>query len=490
MSIFPSTAFDTVKIFIPSNRGNILYVGGSGPRNYTKIQDAIDNASSGDTVYVYSGIYYEHINANKAIDLIGEDKETTIIDGEESGDVVHIFADWVNINSFTIQNSGGLDGDAGIDIRSNYCNIKDTNISNNQYGITLTSSDHNNISNNNISLNSLYGIYLDSGSNNNSISWNIISDNGYGFRLKGATINKIFGNRVMNNQRGIYTCCGSVKNMFYYNIFKKNNEFNAFDSLNNQWNYGSTGNYWDDYTGVDSDGDGIGDIPYDISGDSNQDLYPMMNLWGENPPVANFKYLVENRKVAFNASSSYDRDGIIVFYEWDFDDETAGAGLIVNHTYLEYGNYNVTLTINDDNGYWDNISKLIYCNEADNNPPNDPEITGPTSGKAGIEYTYSSSTTDPDGDQVYYWFDWDDDTNSEWVGPLISGATGSAKHTWTSQGNYQIKVKAKDTNGAESDLSDPLVVSMPRNRAITSPFLQFLENHPILYQLLLRFLRL
>jgi parallel beta-helix repeat protein len=238
---------------------------------YQNIHDGVENASSGDTVYVYSGIYYEHINVNKAIDLIGEDKETTIIDGEGSGDVVHIFADWVNINSFTIQNSGGLGDDAGIDIRSNYSNIKDTNISNNQYGITLTSSDHNNISNNNISLNILYGIYLDSGSNNNSISWNIISDNDYGFSLKGATINKIFGNRVMNNQRGIYTCCGSVKNMFYYNIFKKNNEFNAFDSSNNQWNYGSTGNYWDDYTGVDSDGDGIGDIPYESGFVSNDE---------------------------------------------------------------------------------------------------------------------------------------------------------------------------------------------------------------------------
>ena len=307
----------SLQSIIDNSLDDTLYVGSSGPGNYTKIQDAIDNASSGDTIYVYSGIYYEHINVNKAIDLIGEDKETTIIDGEGSGDVVQIFAHWVNINSFTIQNSGGLGDDAGIDIRSNYCNIKDTNISNNQYGIILTSSDHNNISNNDISLNSLYGIYLYSGSNNNSISWNIISDNDYGFRLNGATINKIFGNRVMNNQRGIYTCCGAVKNMFYYNIFKKNNEYNALDSLNNQWNYGSTGNYWDDYTGVDSDGDGIGDIPYNISGGSSQDFYPMMNLWGENPPVANFAYSVENRKVAFNASSSYDRDGIIVFYEWD-----------------------------------------------------------------------------------------------------------------------------------------------------------------------------
>ena len=61
--------------------GNTLYVGGSGPNNYTSIQDAIDNASDGDTIYVYSGIYYENVVINKRINLIGEDRNGTIIDG-------------------------------------------------------------------------------------------------------------------------------------------------------------------------------------------------------------------------------------------------------------------------------------------------------------------------------------------------------------------------------------------------------------------------
>ena len=59
-----------LKNFVESTRGNILYVGGNGSGNYTKIQDAVDNASSGDTIFVYNGTYYEHIAINKQLFLI------------------------------------------------------------------------------------------------------------------------------------------------------------------------------------------------------------------------------------------------------------------------------------------------------------------------------------------------------------------------------------------------------------------------------------
>ena len=95
-------------IFYPiekcSASANTLYIGGSGPGNYSTIQDAIDMASVGDTVFVYSGLYYENLIVNKTIDLIGINKETSIIDGNGSGDVVKITSDFVNIKGFTIQN--------------------------------------------------------------------------------------------------------------------------------------------------------------------------------------------------------------------------------------------------------------------------------------------------------------------------------------------------------------------------------------------------
>jgi len=106
VSVIPSTGTTVVKKFtIPSfYDGNTLYVGGNGPGNYSKIQDAIDNASDGDTVFVYSGTYYENLEVNKSINLIGEDKDITIINGSEYR-ILWIDASFIKINGFTLENA-------------------------------------------------------------------------------------------------------------------------------------------------------------------------------------------------------------------------------------------------------------------------------------------------------------------------------------------------------------------------------------------------
>jgi hypothetical protein len=98
---------------------------------------------------------------------------------------------------------------------------------------------------------------------------------------------------------------------------------------------------------------------------------------------------------------------------------------------------------------------------------------------------------DPDTDNLYYWFDWGDGSNSDWLGPYKSGETITTTYTWESEGTYQVKVKTLDILGAETDYgiesewSDPLSVSMPRNKInINTQLLQFLHNHPLIYQLL------
>ncbi|UCD13278.1 MAG: nitroreductase family protein [Thermoplasmatales archaeon] len=96
------------------------------------------------------------------------------------------------------------------------------------------------------------------------------------------------------------------------------------------------------------------------------------------------------------------------------------------------------------------------------NPPEIPGLSGPSSGIAGKEYTFTASTTDPDGDQVFYLFDWGDETNSGWLGPFSSGAPVDASHTWTKVGEHQIKVQAKDINHAYSNWSEPLIIQMFR----------------------------
>jgi len=86
---------------------------------------------------------------------------------------------------------------------------------------------------------------------------------------------------------------------------------------------------------------------------------------------------------------------------------------------------------------------------------------GPSQIKAGKTYNYTTSTADPDGDQVYYWFDWGDGTNSGWLGPYNSGENVTASHKWEKRGEYAIKVRAKDIHGAMSEWSDPLPIKAP-----------------------------
>ncbi|RLF41318.1 MAG: hypothetical protein DRN12_03515, partial [Thermoplasmata archaeon] len=97
-----------------------------------------------------------------------------------------------------------------------------------------------------------------------------------------------------------------------------------------------------------------------------------------------------------------------------------------------------------------------------NDPPEKPTITGPTQGKPGEELEYNIKTTDPDGDDVYYYIDWGDNTTSDWIGPYKSGEKVTVSHTWDAEGYYIIKVKAKDPDGEESDWQW-LKVSMPYN---------------------------
>jgi hypothetical protein len=123
-------------------------------------------------------------------------------------------------------------------------------------------------------------------------------------------------------------------------------------------------------------------------------------------------------------------------------------------------------------------------------PPAIPEdLSGPTTGPINEEHTYTASTTDPEGDKIYYLFEWGDGEFSGWVGSYNSGATAQASHTWTEEGEYEIRVKAKDDHGVQSEWSDPLPISMPKsNEFINSILLQILEKlmerFPLLEQIL------
>jgi hypothetical protein len=121
--------------------------------------------------------------------------------------------------------------------------------------------------------------------------------------------------------------------------------------------------------------------------------------------------------------------------------------------------------------------------------PSIPTINGPTDGKAGIEYDYTFVTTDPNGDQVYYYVEWGDGTNSGWLGAYDGGEDIILTHKWDQKGAYTIKAKAKDTYDVESSWAT-LSVNMPRNRIINRQFLIFLQNIMERFPLIARLLKL
>ena len=246
--------------------GNIITVDDSGGADYTKIQDAIANASSGYTIKVFSGTYNEHVATNKSLKLIGEDKETTIIDGGGSGQCIYVVADNVKISGFTIQN-----GADGVYVAySNGCTIANNIISDNYDGIYLSNSNNITIAHNSLSNNIVYfsGIHLSS-SSNNLIHDNDLSGNGGGITLSTSHNNIICHNNLINNGNQAYDNTGT----------------NLWDN-----SYPSGGNYWGDYMGSDayngpnqnvSGSDGIGDTVYGINGGVGaQDRYPFMQANG------------------------------------------------------------------------------------------------------------------------------------------------------------------------------------------------------------------
>ena len=129
--------------------------------------------------------------------------------------------------------------------------------------------------------------------------------------------------------------------------------------------------------------------------------------------------------------------------------------------------------------------KLAWWESDLNQKPSKPERPiGPSSGKPNIEYRYSTHTTDPQGDNIYYLFNWGDGNESGWLGPYNSGEICEKDYNWRNKGDFEIKVKAKDIYESESEWSNPLIVSMPKSIDINPWLFGLFQRFPILEFLL------
>jgi nitrous oxidase accessory protein len=185
---------------------SILYVGGSGPGNYTRIQDAINNASIGDIIFVYSGFYQENIVIDRPIQLRGEERNTTIIDGGYQRSVIVIAADDARVQNVTVQHAKNDIGSAGIEIQTAARVVVTNNTiqENGWFGVWIHSSGSAqiNIESNVIQDNS-YGIYLQKTSQS-YITGNTVCDNGEGIYILGSSGSQITNNTVMNREIGVH----------------------------------------------------------------------------------------------------------------------------------------------------------------------------------------------------------------------------------------------------------------------------------------------
>ena len=194
-----------------------------------------------------------------------------------------------------------------------------------------------------------------------------------------------------------------------------------------------------------------------------------------------------------------DPDGDVTYYDVYFDQDPNPTTLVSENqlkTEYEPGELEYETTY-----YWKIVAEDTFgevtegsiwhftTEEAPNEPPDAPTIDGTPQGKVGVEYCWTFHSEDPDGDNIKYIINWGDGETTE-TDCYPSCTPVEVCHTYTDQGTYDIKAKAKECTpeGLESEWSNPLSVTMPRTRAITSPFLNFLQHHlnlfPILQQIL------
>ena len=132
-------------------------------------------------------------------------------------------------------------------------------------------------------------------------------------------------------------------------------------------------------------------------------------------------------------------------------------GLSVSVEWLGDGNLDISVNITNNE-------------EIANSAPDTPDIQGPASGKIKEEQVFTVSTTDPEDDDVYYWMEWYDGyPDGFWQGPYASGEEVPFSYTWTEEGTYTVRVKAKDIYGTESDWAT-LEVSMPKLKGLSNIF--------------------
>jgi len=287
--------------------------------NYTTIQEAIDddNTLNGHIFLVENGVYYEHVVLSKALSLVGESAEGTIIDGNGTGIVVTVKANNVKISNVTIQRSGPAESDpheGGVYIeRSNYTSISNCIVKDNFSGIQALFSENNTFAYNRVFSNRYAGFTLLSFTKNNTVVNNTIASNPNGIWCEYSSNNLIEDNTITHNSEHLMWLRKSNSSRISHNNFVGKSVV-VLGSID-VWESEFEGNYWSEYNGTDADHDGIGDTPYTID-ENNVDHYPLMGMFYSfnsssgkqlnvvsNSTIEDFAYFESNGTVTLHVSN-------------------------------------------------------------------------------------------------------------------------------------------------------------------------------------------
>jgi parallel beta-helix repeat protein len=272
---------------------------GSQAHPYQNITSGLAHAAPRDTVFVYNGTYREHLELNQPVSLVGQDPVTTIVDGSGQAyqPIIRVNASTVAIKSFTLRNTSSeyeIGGFGILVFQSRNVTIQNNIIERTSHGIQLTSTNGSTILQNQIQNNYNYAIDFRPGSSYNFIVNNNITGNPTGVRIQALSC---------------------TNNTFYRNNFLNSTNRHldvTFQGPGTAWDNGAEGNYWDEYYGIDSNGDGVGDtdLPH-----WEVDLHPLIEPWHETrtydvPPhvvavrcnftVASFTFDQISRQIRFN----------------------------------------------------------------------------------------------------------------------------------------------------------------------------------------------
>jgi parallel beta-helix repeat protein len=423
----------------------------AGPWNGTAefplqyINDALAVLAPNGTIFVHEGVYTNtSISLDKNMNFIGENQDMTILDGGGFNTSVI-----VQINSYAL--------------------------------VTLA----------NLTLqNTMTGIQAQNGSNSTVSHCTFLSCVDSGIILSDYQHLLVSDCTFKNNNRGIQLTNCSY-NQFYHNNFQNNtiHVSTYFNTSLNIWDNGTTGNYWDDYrisypTAQIIPETGTWDTPYivNISG-NNTDYHPWVYPYGyidTIPPdvmvfFPNGGEVVAGEVIiqwsAFDDVTMDLNGTILIEYSADNGSSWNQIAAQQNNTGVYLWNtslipdgdlYLIRVSATDEslNVGSDTSNSTFSINNHLNYPPSIPQVRGPSFGGNVISFNFTANATDPEGDMIFYKWDWGDGNVSEWLGPFNSSDSITTSYIWMNDGNYSVRVKAKDIGEGESPWSAEHLISI------------------------------